>query len=92
MNEEQLEKLAKRRVDERVGLMVHVVCYALINTGIVVTWWLTDSRYPWFIWPLLGWGAGLLAHVLTYWFGPGSTRGAQAIDREMRRLRVAQRG
>jgi hypothetical protein len=90
MNEEQIAKLAKKRVEDRVGLQVHVAMYLLVNTGIIVTWWLTSSSYPWFVWPLLGWGAGLVAHALTYWFGPDSLRGAKAIDREMQRLRAAE--
>jgi hypothetical protein len=90
MNEEQIAKLAKKRVEDRVGLQVHVAMYVLINAGIIVTWWLTSSSYPWFVWPLLGWGAGLLAHALVYWFGPDSLRGAKAIDREIQRWRAAE--
>jgi hypothetical protein len=89
MNDEELAKLAKRHVEARVGLVVHAVMYVVVNTGIVITWRLTGASYPWFIWPLLGWGAGLIAHVVTYWFGPDSVRGENAIEREMQRLRHA---
>jgi hypothetical protein len=89
MNDEELAKLAKRHVEARVGLVVHAVMDVVVNTGIVITWRLTGASYPWFIWPLLGWGAGLIAHVVTYWFGPDSVRGENAIEREMQRLRHA---
>jgi hypothetical protein len=92
MNDEEIMKLARKRVDERVGLLVHVAMYVLVNTGILITWRLTSSSYPWFIWPLLGWGAGIVAHALTYWFGASSIRGVKAIDREVQRLRTVPRG
>lgn len=92
MNDDEIAKLAKKRVEERLGFLVHVAMYVLVNTGFIVAWRLTGSSYPWFIWPLIGWGAGLLAHALAYWFGPSSRFGARAIEREEQRLRVAQRG
>ena|SRR6185436_2513780 len=90
MNDEEIAKLAKKRVEERLGFLVHATMYVLVNTGLIVAWRLTGSSYPWFIWPLLGWGAGLAAHALGYWFGPTSLRGAKAIAREEQRLRAAQ--
>ena len=90
MNEEEIVKLAKKRVEERVGFITHATMYVLVNTGIFITWRMTDSSYPWFIWPLLGWGAGVLAHAVAYWFGPNSLRGTRAIEREVQRLRTLQ--
>jgi hypothetical protein len=90
MNEEEIAKIAKRRVEERTGFRVHLAMFALVNTGLFITWWMTGSSYPWFIWPLIGWGAGLVAHALTYWFGPTSLRGEKAIEREIQRLRASQ--
>jgi hypothetical protein len=92
MDDEDIKKLARQRVEDRIGFLSHVAVYVLVNTGIIITWRLTGASYPWFIWPLLGWGAGLFAHALTYWFGPHSLRGAKAIDREVQRLRTSQGG
>ena len=92
MDDEEIVKLAKKRVEERLGFLTHVAMYVLVNIGIVITWRLTGSSYPWFVWPLLGWGAGITAHALAYWFGPNSLHSAKAIDREVQRLRTVQRG
>jgi hypothetical protein len=92
MDDEQIAKLAKQRVEERAGVVVHAAMYVLVNAGLIIAWRLTGSSYPWFIWPLLGWGAGLMGHVLTYWFGPNSRHGAKAFEREVQRLRGLQRG
>lgn len=88
MNDEQIESLARKRVEERIGYIAHLTMYILVNTGLIITWRLTGASYPWFIWPLLGWGAGVVAHTLAFLFGPNSRRGAQAIDRETQRLRA----
>lgn len=90
MNEEQIAKLARKHVEDRIGLAVHVAMYLIVNAGIITTWWFTGAGYPWFIWPLLGWGAGVLAHVLAYWLGPDSPRGVRAVEREAQRLRAAE--
>ena len=59
-----LEELARKRVEARNGFVIHVALYALVNAGLVVIWLVTGRGYPWFIWPLFGWGIGVLAHVL----------------------------
>jgi hypothetical protein len=57
---------ARERAKEIQGLYIHLLVYAVINTGLFLINWLT--RDPggtwWFIWPLLGWGVGLLIHVV----------------------------
>jgi 2TM domain len=59
-------QLARERAKEIQGLYIHLLVYAVINTGLFLINWLT--RDPggtwWFIWPLLGWGVGLLIHVV----------------------------
>ena len=92
MNDEEIVKLAKKRVEERIGFLSHAAMYVLVNTGLIITWRLTGSGYPWFVWPLLGWGAALVAHTLVYCFGPNSLRGVKAIDREVQRLRTLHHG
>ncbi len=70
-------------------LAIHVALYALVNAGLVVIWLVTGRGYPWFIWPLFGWGIGVLAHVLGWKLGPGSAQEHHAIEREVQELRAA---
>ncbi len=86
-NEKELRELAKRRVDAQVGFIVHLVMYLVGNAGLIVIWKLTGAHYPWFVWPLFGWGIGIVGHALSLVWGPGSAREQRALDRELRRLR-----
>ncbi len=57
----QTRSLAQR------GLRVHAAVFVAVNVLLfaiwLTTWQLADgTSYPWFIWPLLGWGIGLVAH------------------------------
>jgi hypothetical protein len=87
--ETELETVAKKRVQDRMGFVVHAVMYAAMNAGLIVIWSLTGSSYPWFMWPALGWGIAVLAHAVTLAIGPGSERERRSIDREVRRMREA---
>src|SRR5262245_13223585 len=80
---------ANRRAKEEIGFYVHFMTYlgvfallALIN--------LMTTRYPWFLWPALGWGIGVFCHYMGVfgrqllhqrYFEP-------AIEREVRREKV----
>jgi hypothetical protein len=84
---ESPEAQATRRVQARMGFFVHASIYVVMNLGFVAIWYMTGSTYPWFVWPALGWGIGVLAHGVTLMIGPGSAAERRAIDRELRRLR-----
>lgn len=89
--ENELEEIAKKRVQARMGFLVHGAMYLAMNAGLIVIWTLTGAGYPWFLWPMLGWGIGILAHAVGLFVGPGSAAEQKAIDREVRRLREAAR-
>lgn len=45
-----------------VGWRMHLVSYVAVIAGLWLIWALTGADYPWPIWPMLGWGMGLLGH------------------------------
>lgn len=85
--EDDIEKLAKTRVQARMGFVVHSAMYVVLNAGLILLWFITGRGYPWFVWPLLGWGIGIVAHAVTLVVGPGSAAEQRAIERETARLR-----
>src|SRR5215207_9374788 len=45
-----------------LGWQFHLVSYVVVLAGLWLIWALTGAGYPWPIWPMLGWGMGLLGH------------------------------
>ena len=67
------ERAAQReRVDyQRLGFRVHLAVYLAVQALLFATWALTSRTdagfgFPWFLFPLLGWGIGLAAHYAVY--------------------------
>jgi hypothetical protein len=45
-------------------LRAHLVAYVAVNLALIAVWALTGAGYFWPIWPLLGWGLGVVSHAL----------------------------
>ena len=52
----------RRAREKRSGLRIHVTVYVGVQLLLVSVWALAGAGYPWFLYPLLGWGIGLAAH------------------------------
>ena len=90
MSEEQIYEEAKKRVEEKKGFRIHVIVYLCVNTMLALIWWFTGAGFPWFVFPLGGWGIGVLFHGLgVYVFSRRSDR--QAIEREAEEIRREQK-
>jgi 2TM domain len=60
LTETQLHELARKRVDFRCHLLV----YCIINAALWMIWFVTGAHYPWPVWPMVGWGIGVIFHYL----------------------------
>jgi len=60
LTEQQLRELAHKRVEFRT----HLVVYCVIIGGLWLIWYFTGHGYKWPMWPMAGWGVGLLFHYL----------------------------
>jgi signal transduction histidine kinase len=79
----------RKRAQAEIGFYVHLMTYlgiiallALIN--------IMTTRYPWFLWPALGWGMGVFSHYMGV-FGRQLLRQRYfepALEREVRREKV----
>ncbi|SCY09442.1 2TM domain-containing protein [Nonlabens sp. Hel1_33_55] len=55
---------AKARVEELKAFYNHVIIYLIINSGLAaLNYYSNEWSFPWFLFPLLGWGIGLLSHA-----------------------------
>ena len=82
-----LERLARRRAGAKLGWFIHAFVYVLVNVGLLA---LSASRgHTWAVYPLLGWGLGLLIHGAVVWF---VATGGGVYDRLVARERRALQG
>ena len=80
LRERAVEQLGKKR-----GFYTHLLVYVLVNTTIVVVWAMTtDGGFFWPIFPMLGWGIGVVMNAWDVWRGDYFSE--DAIAREMDRL------
>lgn len=91
MSEDKIYEQAKKRVQARKEFFIHVAVYIVVNVMLVLIWAFAAGRgYPWFIFPLGGWGIGLLCHGLRVFVFEGRSDKA-AIEKEAERIRREQR-
>lgn len=82
MDEQQRYELARRQVLRLRQFYVHLVVYVLVNALLIILSLSNGGR--WSIWPLLGWGIGLVAHGVSV-FVSGGLLGPGWEEREIRR-------
>ncbi|MGB3863931.1 MAG: 2TM domain-containing protein [Candidatus Aminicenantaceae bacterium] len=91
MSEEQIYEQAKKRVEAKKGFYIHLTVYILVNILLVLIWtFAADGGFPWFIFPLGGWGIGILFHFLGVFVFDGKSDKA-AIEKEAEIIRREQR-
>lgn len=59
---------AETRKRKRQGVIMHGIVFVMINTGLLFHNAYFGGDVP-MHWVLLGWGIGLIAHILQDWFG-----------------------
>ena len=93
MSEDEIREMARKRVEAKKGFFIHLTVYIIVNAFLFIIWFFVAGRgYPWFLWPLGGWGLGLLIQAMgTFAFptgGPDLER--RGIEKETQKLRKDQ--
>jgi hypothetical protein len=66
LNETELRELAKKRIDAKNEFKIGLIVYVIVNLGLFGIYAMTNyGGYPWFLWPLFGWGIGVVAHYFS---------------------------
>ena len=63
MDEQQRRDEAIKRLKEKRDFTTHVIVYVVVNAFLVVVWAFTSGDYFWPMWPIAGWGIGLVIHA-----------------------------
>jgi hypothetical protein len=63
---------AKERVEEIRAFYTHAFIYVLVNVGLAgLNYYQNEWRFMWFLFPLAGWGMGLVGHAIgTFGYNP----------------------
>ena len=86
----QLERRARRRVNRKMGFLIHALVFVLVNAGLFALN-STIGGYRWSPFPLWGWGVGLAIHGIVTFIGlQGDGLRERMLRSEVERLR--QRG
>ena len=74
-----IEQLRKKR-----GLQAHLIAYVSVNLLLVGIWYATGRHFFWPVFPILGWGIGVVFNIWDVYMPERMTE--ERIQREMRRL------
>lgn len=84
--DEELLKLAKKRVNERNGLIIHIVAYVTVNLFLFIfAFWTGDY---WNFMVAGGWGIGIACHIASFIFNSGP----EAVHAEFMKLKSGKYG
>jgi uncharacterized membrane protein len=61
--EQAIREQAIERVKKKRDFKTHVLVYVSVNAFLVVIWAVTGGDYFWPIFPILGWGLGVLGNA-----------------------------
>ena len=90
IQDDPLRTLALKRLKTKGEFRAHLVSYLIVNAGITGVWLVvaitTGAWFPWFLFPILGWGIGLAFHAWAA-YGPVPSAPTEAqISQEMNRI------
>jgi hypothetical protein len=89
LSEEEIYHQARKRVEEKKGFFIHLSVYIVVNILLVLIWaFPSGGGEPWFLWPLGGWGIGLLFHFLgVFVFSKQTVWEKREVEKEAEKLR-----
>ena len=86
-SDEEIERLARRRAGAKMGWYIHLTVYVLVNLLMFGLSRYAFGHRPWSVYPLLGWGVGLVLHgISVFMLGKGSSFRERLMERERERL------
>lgn len=85
-SDELLREQAVRRLKKKSDFKVHLLIYVLVNTFLVTIWAMTGAGTFWPVFPIVGWGIGVVANAWDV-YGGGDVPTEGQIEHEMQKLR-----
>jgi len=77
---------ARRHVERKIGFYTHLAVYVVVNGGLFLVNFMFSPGKVWAVWPLFGWGIGLLFHGLgVFLHAPGTPWKQRMIENELKK-------
>ncbi|GAA1599526.1 MULTISPECIES: 2TM domain-containing protein [Kribbella] len=84
--DEELREQAVTELRKRRELAGHLTAYVLVNTFLVVIWYVSGAGFFWPVFPIFGWGIGIVFHTWdVLWPQPTEASIRTTMDRISRR-------
>ena len=65
---DELRERAVKRLRKKSDFKIHLLIYLTVNAFLVIVWAMTGSPFFWPIFPIAGWGIGLVMNAWdVYW-------------------------
>ena len=70
-SDKELREKARKRAEEKVGFYTHLGVYVAVNIFLIAIWYVSTGpgSFPWFVFPLFGWGIGIVGHGVSTFYG-----------------------
>jgi hypothetical protein len=68
VDDQERREAAIKRLKAKREFWSHIVVYLVVNAMLVGIWSVTGRDYFWPVWPMLGWGVGLILHAWDTFF------------------------
>jgi hypothetical protein len=85
IDEATIRTRALKRLKKRRDFAAHLIVYLLVNSAIVAIWAATSDGFFWPVFPIVGWGIGVVMNAWDVWRGDEFTE--RQITREMQRIK-----
>lgn len=86
VSDEELRKIARESAQAKVDFYIHLGIYIAVNALLIAIWYfVTPGVFPWFIFPLFGWGIGIVANYVEAFRGKAYTE--RLAEKEYRKLK-----
>lgn len=86
MKNQEVYANAKKKIESRMSFYTHLAVYLMVISLLTILNLTVAGDYFWAIWPMIGWGSGLILHGLfTFVFDAESSLKERLIEKELQK-------
>ena len=88
-SDDELRKKAREIAKSKSDFYIHLAIYIAVNLFLIAQWWVIagPDGFPWFVFPLFGWGIGIAAHAIETFRGKSGGYIERQTEKEYQKLK-----